>query len=331
MKSEVYCWSDEFPTLQKKRCLVLGGGGFVGTNLCNALIACKAEVQAFGRGKSFPRGLDQRVIWTHGELDDLPTVARIVEGQDVIFQLIGSSLPASSNRDPAADLVGTVLSNIRLLDLFRSERPQKFVFPSSGGTVYGIPLTIPIQEEAPTDPISAYGISKLTVEKYLALYQHMHGLDYQVLRIANPYGRYQSAARRQGVVAALVKSALAGQPLEIWGTGEVVRDFIHVTDVVAAMLTVLDYTGPYKVLNVGSGVGTSIAKVASDIEVALACAALPRRFRGVRTSDVPINVLDISRITSETCWRPRILWQAGLADTIDWMRREGAGSAPPTC
>jgi UDP-glucose 4-epimerase len=312
----------DYHSIGGQRCLVLGGGGFLGTHLCNALIECGADVQAFGRTRAYPSALDERVVWTTGELSNLTAIARAVEGQDVIFQLIGGSLPATSNRDPAADLEASVLSMIRVLDLCRNERPRKFVFPSSGGTVYGVTTSIPISEDAPTNPISAYGISKLTVEKYLALYHHLYGLDYQVLRIANPYGRYQSGVRRQGVVAALITRALSGKPLEIWGTGTVIRDFIHVSDVVAAMITVLNYAGPHRVLNVGSGVGISVQEVANDVESALGRGVLPRSYRESRAADVPVNVLDISRITAGTGWRPRTSWREGLADTVQWMDRE---------
>ncbi len=129
------------------------------------------------------------------------------------------------------------------------------MFVSSGGTVYGIPAHVPIAEEAPTDPISAYGVSKLAVEKYLGLYRHLHGLDYAVLRLANPFGACQDPDRRQGVVAALVQAVLDGRPVEIWGDGRVVRDFIYAPDAAEAIAMAASLAGPVRVLNVGSGVG----------------------------------------------------------------------------
>lgn len=319
---DVHSSDTQHSFLHGQRCLVLGGGGFLGTNLCNTLVGCGAEVQAFGRTRAYPAALDDRVVWTTGELTDLTAVARAVEGQDFIFQLISGSIPESSNRDPAADLAASGLSTIRVLDLCRRENLKKFVFPSSGGTVYGVSSSVPISEEAPTNPISAYGISRLTIEKYLSLYHHLYGLDYQVLRIANPYGRYQSGQRRQGVVAALISRALSGKPMEIWGSGAVVRDFIHVSDVVAAMLKTLEYSGPHRVLNVGSGIGISIREVADDIESALNHGPLPRAHRDSRAADVPVNILDITRITTETNWRPQMTWAEGLADTVRWMENE---------
>jgi UDP-glucose 4-epimerase len=314
--------------LGNQRCLVLGGGGFLGTHLCNALVGSGADVQAFGRSISFPKALDERVVWTAGDLTDLSALAKAIEGQDVVFHLISASFPESSNLDPAADLAANVLGTIGLLGLCQVEKVRRIVFTSSGGTVYGIPEVIPIPETAPTNPISAYGISKLAVEKYLALYHHLYGLEYQVFRIANPYGRYQSAFRKQGVVSALVHRALTGKPLDIWGTGEVKRDFIHVSDVIEAILQCYDYTGPHRIMNVGSGIGRSVNDLVRSIEQVLACGALPKKHRAGRAADVPVNVLDIGLITKETGWHPRIEWIDGLRDTIRWMANELRMTAP---
>jgi UDP-glucose 4-epimerase len=196
------------------------------------------------------------------------------------------------------------------------------VFISSGGTVYGITGDAPVAETAPTEPISAYGINKLTIEKYVALYHYLYRLEYSVLRLANPYGPFQDAHRRQGVVAALVHKALLGEPLEIWGDGSVVRDFVHVQDVVEAMIAVLHYEGPARVFNIGSGVGRSVAGIVADLEQLLG-RPLARRFRPARRADVPVNVLDCGLIRQETGWCPRIAWLDGLQDTIAWMSDHG--------
>src|SRR5439155_7400391 len=98
-------------------------------------------------------------------------------------------------------------------------------------------------ESAPTDPITAYAISKLAVEKYLALYQHLHGLSYRILRVANPFGPYQTAIKSQGIVAALVSRGLRGETIEIWGDGSVVRDFIFIDDVVDALVAAAHDSG----------------------------------------------------------------------------------------
>jgi UDP-glucose 4-epimerase len=299
-------------------CLVLGGGGFIGVNLSRALVDAGARVEAFGRHLPFPEAL-QGVTWTGGSFADREALARAVDGNEYVFHLIGGGTPESSNKDPAADLLSSVLNTIPLLDLCLSSHVKKIVFASSGGTVYGTPACTPIPESAPTDPVSAYGISKLAVEKYLGLYRHLHALDSVSLRVSNAYGPFQTADRKQGVIAAMVRRALAGDPVEIWGSGDVVRDFIHVDDVVAAMLASATYQGAHRVFNVGSGEGRSVNQILSDVEAVVGRGLLNRIYRPGRPADVPVNVLDAGLIGREMGWRPRVDWLSGLRGTVDWL------------
>ena len=301
---------------------MLGAGGFIGAHLCRALVEQGASVQGFGRASAIPASRHPGVIMIHGEFSDHVALARTIGGQDYVFHLVGGSNPESSNREPAAEFTTGLINTVRLLDLARAEETRKVIFISSGGTVYGIPRSIPIPETAPNDPISAYGINKLAIEKLLALYYHLYGLNYHVLRVANPYGRYQSPFKRQGVIAAFMHRALTGSPLEIWGTGEVTRDFIHVDDVVAALVEAVGYCGPHRIMNVGSGVGRSINDIVALIEKVLGQGKLTVLRKEGRAADVPNNALDISLITSETAWRPRVPLLHGLQDTADWTAAE---------
>jgi UDP-glucose 4-epimerase len=304
--------------MRGRRCLVLGAGGFIGTNLCRHLVELGAEVRGFGRSSSFPEALAE-VEWIAGDFADRTAVARAVHNIELVFHLVGGSLPESSNRDPVADLSANVVNTLHLLEACRRSEVQKLVFASSGGTVYGIPGQIPIPESAPTDPIAAYGISKLAIEKYLALYRHLHGLDYAVLRMANPFGPFQTGERKQGAIAAFVRQALAGNTLEIWGDGEVVRDFVYISDVAEAFAAAARYRGPHPVFNVGQGEGHSINQILADIELVLGRGGLAKRYLPSRLADVPVNVLDIGLIERELGWRPRTDWLAGLRATVDWI------------
>lgn len=307
------------PRLDGTRCLIMGGGGFLGVHLANALIRQGAVVRAFGRTLADPKELDERVHWSSGHFEDPVAVAEAVRGQEIVFHLLSGSVPGRPGQKPVSDLETNVLGTLRFLDICNAAAVRRIVFASSGGTVYGPANQYPTPEGAPTDPISAYGVGKLAIEKYLALYQHLYGLEYLALRIANVYGPLQSTLKRQGVVAAMLDHALAGKPLEIWGTGEVVRDFVHIDDVVSAFLLAATYDGPHRVMNVGSGTGLSINQVASDIETVAGTANLSRIYRAGRAADVPVNILDISLITRETTWRPKRPWLDGLRSTARWM------------
>jgi UDP-glucose 4-epimerase len=299
-------------------CLVLGGGGFIGTHLCRGLLQRGAVVEGFGRRQAFPAAL-RGVKWTSGEFTDRAALARVVEGQEIVFLMLGGSMPEGSNKDPVADLMSSTVATLHLLELCRASAVRKLVFVSSGGTVYGIPQQTPIPESARTDPISAYGISKLATEKYLHLYWYLHGLDYAVLRVANPFGPYQIPGRRQGVVAALLHRVLQDQPVEIWGDGRVVRDFLYVGDVVEALIAVSGYAGEQRVFNVGCGVGRSILAVIEDIGKTLGRTSVRKLHKPGRATDVPVNVLDITRIRQELGWAPTTAWDDALRMTAEWI------------
>ncbi|SFL48840.1 NAD-dependent epimerase/dehydratase family protein [Methylobacterium pseudosasicola] len=302
------------------RCLVLGGAGFLGLNLCNRLAQAGAEVTCFSRSHAQAEVLDRRVARVTGHFSDRLAIANAVERQDVVFHLIAGSIPESSNRDPSAELAAAPIATLHLLEICRSARIRKVVFASSGGAIYGIPRATPIPEQAPTDPISAYGISKLMIEKSLHLYRHLHGIDYQILRVANPYGRFQLGNRHQGLIGSYIQRVLADLPLEVWGTGEVVRDFLHIDDVSDAFLAAVGYDGPHKVLNVGSGTGLSVNQIIAELERAFGRERLPCLYKPSRAADVPANVLDTTLIRSELGWQPRVALRDGLVSTIDWMR-----------
>ncbi|TXN75957.1 NAD-dependent epimerase/dehydratase family protein [Methylobacterium sp. WL18] len=302
------------------RCLVLGGSGFLGLNLCNRLAQAGAEVTCFSRSHPQAEVLDRRVARVTGQFSDRLAIANAVERQDVVFHLIAGSIPESSNRDPSAELAAAPIATLHLLEICRSARIRKVVFASSGGAIYGIPHATPIPEQAPTDPISAYGISKLMIEKSLHLYRHLHGIEYQILRIANPYGRFQLGNKHQGLIGNYIHRVLTDLPLEVWGTGEIVRDFLHIDDVSDAFLSAIAYDGPHKVMNVGSGAGLSVNQIIAELELAFGRHRLRCLYKPSRAADVPANVLDTALIRSELGWRPRVALREGLVGTIAWMR-----------
>lgn len=301
-------------------CLVLGAGGFIGSHLCQVLAGAGARVHGFGRRPAFADSLPP-MRFTSGEFTDRAALALAVDGAEIVFHLLGGTNPEVSNKDPIADLQINTVASVQLLELCRAAGVRKIVFVSSGGTVYGIPAAIPISEDAATNPISAYGINKLMVEKYLQLYAALGGPRAVALRVSNPYGPFQSPFRRQGLVPALIETVLAGRPVEIWGDGQVVRDYLYVGDLADAMLAASLYEGPEIVLNVGSGVGRSVLEVVESV-----CAALGRRPPPVihkpgRRADVPANVLDITRVRKVFGWLPRTDWVDGLRCTADWVAK----------
>lgn len=305
--------------LSGRRCLVLGAGGFIGLNLCHALMSAGARVHGFGRLPDFP---DPPALesWTDAEFGDHVALARVLKDVEVVFHLLGGSVPGEVERDPAGDLRTNAAASLELFSLCRAAGTRRLVFVSSGGTVYGPATTLPIPEDHPTNPISAYGIHKLLIEKHLGLHFYRDSLRAMVLRAANPYGPYQRPGRGQGLVANLMMRRLSGKPIEIWGDGSTVRDYLYVDDLVRALLSAAAYEGFHRVLNVGSGIGRSVKEVVAAVDEVLGIRGAEVRFLPGRAADVPSNILNVSRIRAELGWSVQVDWLEGMRQTADWLR-----------
>jgi len=257
------------------------------------------------------------VEWTEGDFVNQEDLEPAISGCDIIYHLVSTTLPKSSNNNPVYDIETNVIGTLRLLDLARKKN-KKIIFVSSGGTVYGIPEETPIRESHPTDPVCSYGITKLAIEKYLALYHRLYGLDYCVIRPSNPYGEKQRVTGAQGAVAVFLHKALRNEPIEIWGDGTVVRDFIYVGDLITAFVKALTYTGEHRIFNIGSGQGRSLNEVLAAIG-ALMGKEVRCTYTPSRSFDVPSNVLDISLASRFLDWAPKTSFQEGLSRTLTWI------------
>ncbi len=309
------------------KCLILGGKGFLGSHLADALVTHGYDVRVFDRHGaitlSHPR-TSLSVEWVDGDLNHEGDLHDALAGCDVVFHLVSTTLPISSNADPVFDIESNLVGSLRLLNHALVAGVKRIVFISSGGTVYGLPRYLPIDEAHPTDPICSYGIGKLAIEKYLALYQRLHGLGSVVLRLSNPFGERQ-AHSNQGAVNVFLKKALRGETIEIWGDGSIVRDYIFIDDCVDAMLKALTYpsTTP-SVFNIGSGVGMSLNELLAEIEQVTG-KETKRVYTKGRTFDVAKSVLAIGKAKDHLGWQPTTPFREGLRRTAQWLStQEGA-------
>jgi UDP-glucose 4-epimerase len=321
-----------FTKSQAPSCLVLGARGFIGSHLTDALLNAGATVRAFDRpGIQTVKGVagDQRYGLTllEGDLVSTKDIEAALEGVDVCYHLVSTTLPRTSNLDPAYDIETNLLGTLRLLDAAVRQKVKRVVFASSGGTVYGIPKSTPIQEEHTTDPTCSYGIMKLAIEKYLALYQQLHGLQSTVFRLANPYGERQRIEASQGAVGVFLGKTLRNDIIEIWGDGSIVRDYLHISDVIRALLLPITNTSQEisGVYNIGSGKGCSINELIRTIAVVTG-RQTPVKYLEGRGFDVPVNVLDISKAQQQLAWSPKLGLQRGIAATWQWMQEEYLGN-----
>jgi len=298
--------------------VILGAGGFIGTNLCRRLVQNGANVVAFGRSPGVLNALTG-CQWKAGDFFNHENLADALEGADIVVHALSTVTPAKSNESPIKDIEENLIGTLRLIELCKSKKVKRLIVLSSGGTVYGSDVSVPTPENASNDPLCSYGVVKLAVEKYLAIYRRHSHLDYVVLRVANPYGPYQMT-KGQGIIAAIIQNILMGQAPEIWGDGNVIRDYIYIDDVIDAILAAAhldDYQAP-RLYNIGSGVGRSIYEVVSGIE----------KFHGPidiikrpgRTVDVPVSILDIRNAQNFLEWQPRCQWHESLHSTYLWFQ-----------
>jgi UDP-glucose 4-epimerase len=305
------------------RCVILGGGGFLGSHLSKALIINGVDVRIFDRPEAryLEYSRQQGVTVFTGDFFNPEDVIQAISDCDLVYHLISTTVPQTSIDDPYSDVKTNVLGTLRLLEAMRKAEVKKIVFISSGGTVYGIPQEIPIKEDHPTEPISSYGICKLTIEKYLHLYWKLYGLDYSILRVANAYGERQPVQGTQGVIGVFLDQAFHNSEIMVWGDGSVVRDYIYAGDIVSAFIKVGTYTGGPRVFNIGAGQGYSVNEIINIIGQVIQRPLEIKNMPG-RVFDIPINVLDISLAKKVLNWQPTVGIMEGISRTYEWIRKE---------
>lgn len=303
---------------------LIGGAGFIGINLAIKL-AERNEVTVIDRDISYFDTLKALNLPVHYLIAPFSMDADFdsqVAEQDVVYHLVSTIIPGTSNIDIAAELEANVIVTAKLLDACVRQKVKKVVFISSGGAIYGKKGTCPIQEDMVTYPITSYGVQKLAIEKVLYLYRYQKGLDYRIIRLANPYGPYQRPNGRLGVITTFVYKTLMGEELQVYGDGSVIRDFIYIDDVVRGINNIANGENEIRVFNLGSGRGTSINEVIAAIRCTIDNQVRVRYFNG-RNTDVPVNYLDISRYENIYGKLNPTSLEEGIIKTADFMRKCG--------
>ena len=311
-----------------KRVLLIGGSGFVGSHVGDEFLAQGWKVVVFGRSPEVFRAPSPFITYVQGRVGDRTSLeAAMSQGIDCVVHLASTTIPSTSNSDTVSDVRANLVDAIGLLECCLKYQVRKLVFASSGGTVYGIPRQLPVAEDHPTNPICSYGIVKLAMEKYLQLYHRLHGLEYVVLRISNPYGPRQDPWKAQGVVAVFAANLLQNKPITIWGTGETVRDFLHVQDLSRLFYAaaVSEVTG---VFNAGSGVGVSLNDLVGTMTAELGAKARVTRVES-RSCDVPAAVLSYGKAAEVFGWKPQIGLELGIRGVGAWLLQDVLGPSAP--
>ncbi len=266
--------------------LVLGGTGFIGRNICHALAQKGYEVTSFDR---IVTEFDYPVASVEGDFFNDEMLFSWVDKADCIVHAISTISTNNCKEQYMRGYEKDFLQSVKLFD-YASQKGKKVIFLSSGGTVYGNPKTIPTPEGEPNRPISHYGAIKLCLETVAQVFNRERGNHIYSMRIANPYGPGQDFTKGIGFIDAVIRKALTGETLSIWGDGNIVRDYIYITDVADVACFLVEYNGEHTAINVGSGVGTSqnqIIEYAKEMGLSVNV-----EYVAARSVDVSVNTLD---------------------------------------
>ncbi len=283
--------------MSREGVLLLGGAGFIGSALARRLEQKKITAHILGR-------------------HDTERLENVLPQCSTVIHLASATTPGSSASRPNLELANLALT-LRLLELMQTQPETHLIFISSGGTVYGNPNCLPVTEDAPLAPLSNHGAGKVSQEAFCQAFR-AQGHAVTILRPSNAYGPGQTMRHGFGLVRTMLECIRAGIPLEIWGDGENIRDFIYIDDVVEACMRLIDLPQNSGTYNLGSGIGYSINHVQQIVEqvsgIQLKTAHYPAR--GI---DVRAVVLDISRLETQLSWKPQINLEGGVRRTLEWL------------
>lgn len=298
------------------RILVLGGNGFIGSHLVEALAANGARVRVLSRSGCKRIQPIEGVDYRYADFTDAMSLAEALVDIDIVVHLISTTVPATANLDPGADIKGNLLPTVRLLQEMRDLGIFRLVFVSSGGTVYGDVKSVPISEEHERNPLSSYGIVKVAIENYITMFGMQYGMRSLILRVSNPYGPRQGHLGIQGVIPTFFQRIVSGDEVRIWGDGSTVRDYLYISDLVSFMVPAInkDLTGVY---NVGSGQGIALRDVLSLVEDISGMSANVK-YLPARGFDVKKVILDISKARKALDWEPSVSLREGCEHYWRW-------------
>jgi UDP-glucose 4-epimerase len=261
------------------------------------------------------------VAYVHGDYAQLDLVNGLLDRHQEVILLAYATVPNTSFEHPLADLLENLPPTVKLLPEV-AVRGRRLLLVSSGGTVYGEAIRLPIDEDHPTRPISPYGVTKLTLENYAHLYAKTHGLQFICVRPANAYGVGQRPDLGQGFISTAIASAMRGERIKIFGRIGTVRDYLYINDLAAGIVSALEKGHVSETYNLGSGVGYSnldvikaIAPIMNALGRKVYVEHLPER-----VFDVRANVLDSTKLMSASRWKPEVTFDAGLQLTCEWLR-----------
>ncbi len=302
--------------------LITGGAGFIGSHIADKYIELGHEVvivDSLITGKK--EYINKKAVFYQVDITDQKKINEIFQKEkpEILNHHAAQMSVRSSVEDPIFDAQVNIIGFLNLLEAGRKNGLKKIIFASSGGVVYGDASILPTPEDyEPKDPLSPYGVTKLAGEKYLYFYWKNYDISYVALRYANVYGPRQNPHGEAGVVAIFSQRLLKGDRPTINGTGKQTRDYIFVSDVVAANIEVLDndYIGS---LNIGTGMETDVNTIFAQLK-ALTKSNLKPIYGPPKMGEQQRSCLDIKSAKKNINWKPQVNLKQGLGFTVDYFQ-----------
>lgn len=286
----------------RQRVVITGGSGFIGSFLTERLSSSGYKnIVVLGRSeKTQNPKFEYRVCDVN---KDAQSLNEMIGENDIVVHLANSTMPSTSEINRVKDVEEHISGTLSLLEICRAKKIKKFIFISSGGTVYGGDSRKKFKESDETNPKNSYGAIKISIEKYIGVFHHLHNLDYVILRLSNPYGRKFLTDKQLGAIDIFLRRAQKNEPIDIWGDGNNIRDYIHIEDVIDFLMIAVENESVSGIFNVGTGTGTSVNEVIKMIETTLKNEIRVEYHEG-RSVDVTHSVLNITK-AKKTGWKPK--------------------------
>jgi UDP-glucose 4-epimerase len=300
---------------------VTGGAGFIASHVVDALIAAEhkvAVVDDLSTGKL--ENLNPQATFYNLDIRSAEIADVFAEERPEVVNHHAAQMDVRrAVREPQFDASVNVLGSLNILECSRRYGVRKIIFASTGGAVYGESEDLPVNEGHPIAPLSPYGLTKHTFEQYLSLYRRLYGLAYTILRYPNVYGPRQDPHGEAGVVAIFTLQMLSGERPTIFGDGTKTRDYVHISDIVAANMLVINQNHG-EVYNLGWGREVSDFQIFTTVRDALGVKIEPR-FGQKRPGEIDHICLDGKKIHGQLGWQPKMSLEEGVARTVAWYKR----------
>ena len=294
--------------MKKSRCVIFGASGFIGGYLVEELIKKSYPVLAISRNR---QKLEDKLSHLKGEIEfatsdlmETEQSVNLIKQGDIVFDLVSSSVPATSVKKPIQEITNNILPHANFFMQVCEKRAGKIIFASSGGSIYGNMGGKSFLETDLPNPQSPHAIAKLTTEYFLKYFCQSKQIPFTIFRISNPFGVGQKKVDGFGVIPTFLENIKTNTPPVLFNQGKLVRDFIHVSDLVEAIVLSLEKPNQYPLYNLGSGQGLSIKEIWNILKTA-SNSNLSAIYDKRREFDIEKIVLDISRFSQEFSWQPK--------------------------